>query len=632
MNMATFRLLALALSVFTSFIFCNISPAISLTEGIDDIFGQLTRAGQPEFLDPDDAFILSTEVVSENLVNVHWEIAEGYYLYQDKFSFLFQNKNVTRNDNITIIDVQLPEGKLKNDPDFGSVQVNYHEVDAQLTLQRNYNAEPAAELVVKYQGCKEDALCYPPISKTIPLKLITTSMEVGGGDSVAVGPNSIGFGARQISEQDTITERLVAGSFMQNIIIFFGFGLLLALTPCVFPMIPILSGLIVRQGSSITTLRSFYMSLTYVLAMALTYAVLGVIAGSFSFNLQAASQNVWVITAFSGVFVLLALSMFGFYELQLPSSWQNKLSAASDGRGGTLHGVATMGVLSAIIVGPCVAPPLAGALLYISQTGNAVFGGLALFSMGMGMGVLLLVVGTSTGKLLPKAGAWMESTKYIFGVLMLGVAIWFMERVLPGPFILILWAGLLIVSATYMGALERSERRNPWQGLWRGLGLAMLVYGVILVVGAASGGGNVLSPLEGLSNKYRAGEVASNKLSFKYVKGLEGLEIALDEAANKGKFVMLDFYADWCITCKEMEHDAFSDPGVQQLLNGVILLQADVTENDAQDKALLKAFSLYGPPAILFFNKKGIEKRSHRVVGFMNKDDFLKHIHEVMAG
>jgi thiol:disulfide interchange protein DsbD len=451
-------------------------------------------------------------------------------------------------------------------------------------------------------------------------------MDVGGGDSGAIETDT-----RQISEQDTITERLLDSGLLQNIMVFFGFGLLLALTPCVFPMVPILSGLIVRQGSSITTLRSFYMSLTYVLAMALTYAVLGVIVGSFSFNLQAASQNVWVITAFSGVFVLLALSMFGFYELQLPSRWQNKLSAVSDGQGGTLHGVATMGVLSAIIVGPCVAPPLAGALLYISQTGNAALGGLALFSMGMGMGVPLLAIGTSTGKLLPKAGAWMEAIKQVFGVLMLAVAVWFMERVLPGPFALILWALLLIVSASYMGALDRSERRTQWQRLWQGLGLAMLVYGFVLIIGAASGGGNVFRPLEGLSNKYQAGEIRPNKLFFEPVKGLEGFQFSLDKAVNEGKFVMLDFYADWCITCKEMEHSTFSDPGVQQMLNGVILLTADVTENNAQDKALLKEFSLYGPPAILFFDKKGIEKKSHRVVGFMNKDDFQKHIHEVMT-
>ena len=380
-----------------------------------------------------------------------------------------------------------------------------------------------------------------------------------------------------------------------------------------------------------TTLRSFYMSLTYVFAMALTYAVLGVIAGSFELNLQAASQNIWVITAFSAVFVFLAFSMFGFYELQLPSSWHSKHSHASGKLGGTLPGVAVMGVLSAIIVGPCIAPPLAGALLYISQTSDAVLGGMVLFAMGMGLGVPLLVIGTSEGKLLPKTGVWMESIKHMFGVLLLGVAVWFMERVLPGSLALALWSLLFIVTAIYMGALDRSERQSRWQGLWRGLGLAMLAYGLILMVGAASGGNNMFKPLQGLLNKDQAGDVRSSTLSFQTIKGVDGLQPVLDQAVNEDKYVMLDFYADWCITCKEMEHEAFSDSRVHQMLSNVILLQADVTENDELDKALLKKFSLYGPPAILFFNKQGVEEKSHRLVGFMKTDDFLNHVNEVIS-
>jgi len=317
--------------------------------------------------------------------------------------------------------------------------------------------------------------------------------------------------------------------------------------------------------------------------------------------------------------------------LQLPSSWHSKHSHASGKLGGTLPGVAVMGVLSAIIVGPCIAPPLAGTLLYISQTGDAVLGGMVLFAMGLGMGVPLLVIGTSEGKLLPKTGAWMESIKHIFGVLMLGVAVWFMERVLPGSLALALWALLFIVTAIYMGALDRSERKSQWQGLWRGVGLAMLAYGLILMVGAASGGSNMFKPLQGLLNKDQAGEVRSNTLSFQVIKGVDDLQSVLDQAANEDKFVMLDFYADWCITCKEMEHEAFSDSRVHQILSNVILLQADVTENDELDKALLKTFRLYGPPAILFFNKQGIEEKSHRLVGFMDTEDFLKHVNEVIS-
>ena len=628
MNIAALRLLALVLAVTTSATFFNIASAGSLSDGIDNIFGTIIGAEQPEFLDPEEAFIVSAEAISEDVINVRWQIAEGYYLYKDKFKF-----SITDNTH-TISDVKLPEGKLKNDPDFGSVWVNYHDVDAQLTIQRNEAAVSTAELLVNYQGCKEDVLCYPPITKTLPINLITSAAaqsRAGEIESGVLEPGTNEPGTRQLSEQDTITERLSKGAFLQNIIIFFGFGLLLALTPCVFPMIPILSGIIVGQGSSMTTLRSFYISLTYVIAMALTYAILGVVAGSFDLNLQAASQNIWVITAFSAVFVLLALSMFGFYELQLPASWQNKLSGVSGKQGGTLHGVAVMGVLSAIIVGPCIAPPLAGALLYISQTGNAVLGGSALFAMGLGMGVPLLAIGTSAGKLLPKAGAWMETIKHIFGVLMLAVAVWFMERVLPGSLALALWALLFIVTAIYMGALDRSERKTQWQGLWRGLGLAILVYGMLLMIGAASGGSNVFKPLQGLMSKDRTGEVRTSTLSFQTIKGIDGLQSVLDQAVSEDKFVMLDFYADWCITCKEMEHKTFSDSRVHQMLSNVILIQADVTENDELDKALLKKFSLYGPPAILFFNKQGVEEKSRRLVGFMKTEDFLKHINEVIS-
>lgn len=618
MNISVLRLLAFALAVILSSTFYTNTSAKSISEGIDSIFGQLSGTDQPEFLETEEAFIVSVDAVAMDKINLHWEIAEGYYLYKDKFDFSFADSS------IVITDIKLPEGKQKNDPDFGSVWVNYHQADAQLLVQKNAESSTTTELLVKYQGCKEDVLCYPPINKTLPIKFISSAV------AATIEPNPKSPEARQLSEQDVITTHLSDDSFLQNIIIFFGFGLLLSLTPCVFPMIPILSGIIVGQGSSITTLRSFNMSLTYVFAMASTYAVLGIIAGSFELNLQAASQNIWVISAFSLVFVLLALSMFGFYELQLPSSWQSKLSGATDKQGGTLHSVAIMGVLSAIIVGPCIAPPLAGALLYISQTGDAALGGFALFAMGLGMGVPLLLIGTSAGKLLPRAGVWMESIKRVFGVMMLGVAVWFMERVLPGSLVLMLWALLSIVTSIYMGALDRSERQSQWQGLWRGLGIAMLVYGIILIIGAASGGGNIFKPLHNLTTSNQASEIRSSTLSFQTIKGVDGLQSALDKAANEDKFVILDFYADWCITCKEMEHDTFSDQGVQSQLRDLVLLKADVTENDVQDKALLKKFNLFGPPAILFFNKEGIEKKSYRVVGFMNANDFTEHIHGVV--
>ncbi len=395
-------------------------------------------------------------------------------------------------------------------------------------------------------------------------------------------------------------------------------------------MIPILSGIIVGQGPKITTSKAFSLSLFYVLAMALTYAVLGVIAGSFYFNLQAAFQNVWVISLFSLVFVILALSMFGFYEFQLPAAIQTRLTSASNSQQrGTLQGAALMGALSAIIVGPCVAPPLAGALLYISQTGNALLGGLALFAMGLGFGVPLLLIGSSAGSLLPKAGVWMDTIKQVFGVIMLAVAVWFMERVLAAEVALLLWATLMIVSAVYMGALDRLDSNSGWPKLWKGLGLILFVYGVILVIGAASGGNNIYKPLHGLSGMTGSVQSGQEQINFKTIKSLSDLNREITTATEQEKFVLLDFYADWCVVCKEMEAYTFSNDKVLPLLNNFVLLQADVTKNDELDRELLKEFDIFGPPAILFFDNDGKERQSYRVVGFVKATEFANHLNEV---
>ncbi|MGB1800369.1 MAG: protein-disulfide reductase DsbD, partial [Gammaproteobacteria bacterium] len=343
---------------------------------------------------------------------------------------------------------------------------------------------------------------------------------------------------------------------------------------------------------------------------------------------QAASQNAWVISFFSGVFVLLALSMFGFFELGLPASWQSKLSQNhNESHHGTLKGAAIMGVLSAVIVGPCVAPPLAGALLYISQTGDAVLGGLALFAMGLGFGVPLLVIGATSGELLPRAGLWMEKIKHVFGVVMLGVAIWFLERILPASFTLVLWGALFIVTAIFMGALDRIEPiTTHWQRLWKGLGIVILTYGVLLVVASTQGNGTVLQPFKGYANVQ-----SSQSLPFKKIANLDDLDRELKQAQSQGNTVMLDFYADWCVVCDEMEAYTFSDAAVQQTLKPVVLLKVDVTENNDDDKAFLKQFDLFGPPAILFFNKESNEVKSHRLVGFVEAEAFVKHVKEALT-
>lgn len=584
------------------------------TGKLSDLFSFKTSSSDNEILDPEIAFQVNADVLASGQLSFNWQIERGYYLYKNKF------KVTTENPDVILGEFNFPIGKVKADPAFGQVEVYYGRNNALASLEFKDASLTEFNLNVAYQGCKEGSVCYPPIKKTLLVTVPTTFEQATNSNSVNQEP--------LISEQDSITQKLKDKNLLVNMFSFFVFGLLLSLTPCVFPMIPILSGIIVGEGKRITRTRGITLSFSYVVAMAFTYAVLGIIAGMFSLNLQAASQNVWVLTLFSGVFVLLALSMFGFYELQLPASWQTKLSAGQVQAGkGTLKGAAVMGVLSAIIVGPCVAPPLAGALLYISQTGNAVLGGLALFAMGLGFGVPLLIIGATSGELLPRAGDWMEAIKKFFGVIMLGVAIWFLERVLPEAIVLILWASLFISTAIFMGALDRIDAATThWQRLWKGLGLVILVYGIVLIVAAANGSGTVLRPFPKEAN-----QASVEVLPFKYVRNLDELDKELQQAQHEGKPVMLDFYADWCVVCKEMEVYTFSDPLVQKTLAQFTLLKVDVTKNDEYDQAFLKQFDLFGPPATLFFNVDSVEIKSHRLVGFIKADAFVAHIKQAIS-
>ena len=395
---------------------------------------------------------------------------------------------------------------------------------------------------------------------------------------------------------------LFKGGFWVLIASFFGFGLLLALTPCVFPMIPILSGILVPHGAHLTHVRGFVLSLVYMLGMAITYAAAGVAAGLLGTMLSSALQNVWVLSGFAAIFVLLALSMFGFYELQLPASMQSRLAATSNRlHGGHFASVFVMGVLSALIVGPCVAAPLAGALLYISQSGDGVLGGAALFAMALGMGVPLLAVGASAGTLLPKAGPWMDTVKRFFGIVLLGVAIYLVSPLLPAAAHMLAWAALLIVSAIYMHALDPLPPNAPGaHRLFKGIGVISLLAGAALLVGALSGGRDILQPLAGLRGAAGAVEHAP---AFQRIDSSAQLDSAISAAA--GKPVMLDFYADWCVSCKEMERYTFTNEAVRTRLAGMVALQADVTQNNDEHKALLKRFSLFGPPGIIFFDRQG---------------------------
>jgi thiol:disulfide interchange protein DsbD len=603
------------------------NPLAALMELGQSIGGVI---GEVEFLDPDVAYQLRTEIEEADTIVAHWQIADGYYLYRDKFRFTLADGS-----DVALGSPELPAGKIKNDEYFGRMEVYYHDVVARVPVERIAPGATSVALDVVYQGCAEAGLCYPPITKRVNLTLPVSHDAGAARENADAAQPDAGPAAPadvELPEQDRIARSLASGSTLLVLLSFFGFGLLLTFTPCVFPMIPILSSIIVGQGDDISTRKAFALSLTYVLAMAATYTTAGVLAGMFGANLQAAFQNPWILTTFIIVFVLLALSMFGFYDLQIPAGLQARLAGASGRQqGGTFVGVGIMGFLSALIVGPCVAAPLAGALIYIGQSGDAVLGGMALFALSMGMGAPVLLVGTSAGKLLPKAGPWMEPVKAVFGVLLLGVAIYLLERMVPEWIALLLWGALLIVAAIYLGALDTlAAESSGWRRLRKGAGLVMLIYGVLLVVGGSGGGNDVWQPLKGLASG-PAGE-SQEGLVFQRVKGSRGLDAALRVASAQGRPVMLDYYADWCVSCKEMERYTFSDAGVQAALGNTLLLQTDVTANDAEDQELLKRFNLFGPPAILFFGPDGRERPNYRVVGYMKAGPFREVVEKATSG
>ncbi len=583
-----------------------------------DLLDDLGLGGEDDILEVDDAFQLSTELQG-NLFIAKWSIAEGHYLYQDKMDIIPSDEKIETHP------LQLQPGEEKQDPIFNKLLYVYHDSAEVVLPISNNNGVGEAVFKVKYQGCSEiSGICYPPQTREISVRL----PEIVGAAAAGVTATTVADSVAVVSEQDRIANTLKQGNTWWTIALFFGAGLLLALTPCVFPMIPILMGIIVGQGENQTVRSTFMLSLVYVLAMAITYTVVGILVGLSGENIQAWFQNPWIISGFVAIFIALSFSMFGFYELQMPASVQSKLTEISNSQqGGTLTGVAIMGFLSALIVGPCVTAPLVGALIYIAETGDAVLGGLALFALSMGMGTPLLAIGASAGKVLPKAGAWMDAVKAVFGVLLLGLGIWMLERVAPAALTMALWAALLIVSAIYMGAIDALPTgTSGWRKLWKGTGILLLVYGIILLIGLASGGRDVFHPLKGIAVSGVSSNTQASHLPFQQIKGVDGLQSALADARAEGKTVMLDFYADWCVSCKEMELLTFTDPAVQQALADTVLLQADVTPNDEQDKALYKHFGIIGPPSIMFFDKSGNERKNFRVVGFMTADKFSAHV------
>jgi len=594
------------------FIFlCWLIPLAAHSEGLSDNAPSgkntfLADRGEDTFLPPDEAFKLSVAAEDAQTLRANFKIAPGHYLYRERVKFDIRTPAST-----SIGSTELPKGEIKQDPNFGQTEVWHQSFNATIKLAHAAASPSSITLLATYQGCIEKGLCYAPIKKTFEISLPASTIA-----PVSTTPASV----NGPSESDQVQSLLKGGKLGLIAAGFFGFGLLLSFTPCVFPMVPILSGIIVGREHP-SKMHAFNLSVAYVMGMALSYTLAGIAAGLSGHLISNALQNAWVLGATALIFVLLALSMFGFYEIKMPSNFEDRMVGASNSlKGGRFVGVFIMGVLSALIVSPCVAAPLAGALVYIGQTHDVLLGGVALFALSLGMGVPLLLVGASAGALLPKAGPWMSTVSNFFGVLMLGVAVWLIAPLIPAAVQLALWATLLIVSAIYLRALDNlPHEMGGWARLWKGMGIISLVCGIALLVGALSGSKNPLQPLTGLQGNTSVQQVA--KLPFLRIKNLTEFETALKAA--QGKPVMLDFYADWCVSCKEYEQFTFSDPRVQKLLQNAVLLQADVTQQSAEDTALMTRFDLFGLPGILFFDKQGHEIAPLKVVGYQDANKFL---------
>jgi len=627
-----------------------------------------------EFLDPDQAFQLSVRVLDAKRLELSYRVAPGYYLYRERFKFTAPDAKLG--------EPQIPPGKKHYDTALEQDVETYH--DGVVVVLPVVSAGKAFTLHATHQGCADKGLCYPPQPRSVAVTLkafgadadsarivadvdatasagvvppisvpaqggvsvasgalpdplrsvvlgsygasspqVERPVRTGSSGSVAVAPAASSASVTAQDDDSRLASALRGGRLALIVPLFFVAGLLLSLTPCVLPMVPILSSIIVGQGQQVTRWRGFTLALAYVLGMALLYTALGVAAGLLGEGLAAWLQKPWVLASFAALLVLLSLSMFGLYELQLPSALRDGLSSTGDRMsGGQYAGVFAMGGISALVVSPCVAAPLAAALLHISQTGDAVLGGVALFTLAIGMGVPLLLVGASAGALLPRAGAWMDQVKHVFGLLLIAVAIYTVQPVLPALVAMACWGVLLIVGGATLGAFEPAAA-GAHVGIARtvkGLGLVLALLGVLQFVGIASGGRDPAQPLARLA-RAGAGDAfaATAGPRFERVFSVTELDQRLRSA---GRPVMLDFYADWCVSCKEMEAQTFVDPVVHAKLDKALLLRADVTANSEDDRALLKRFHLFGPPGIILFDAQGHELETARVVGFQDAPRF----------
>ena len=575
------------------------------------LLSDLVEGNSDSFLQPDAAFKLDIQALNANQLTAHFKVAPSYYLYQKRIKFV-----LAPGSKASIASIDLPKGEIKDDPNFGEMEVHHQDFTATINLADVKSQE--VKLEATFQGCSEKGLCYAPIKKTFSVLLPASQSDSSPNVTATAPPEQYNAS----SSDGQAANLLSSGNWWLIILGFFTAGLLLSFTPCVFPMIPILSSIIIGKNAHHSRLHSFNLSLAYTLGMCVTYTLAGIAAGLSGQMLSSALQTPWALGFGALIFVLLSLSMFGFYELKLPNFIENKfLNWNQRVKGGSYLSDFIMGVLSALIISPCVAAPLAGALLYISKTQDVVLGGVALFSLSLGMGAPLLAIGASAGTLLPKAGAWMNTVRNVFGVVMLGVAVWLISPVIPMAVQMTLWAALLIVPAILMHAIDPlPAEAKPILRFWKGIAIMLLVAGLAMLVGAFSNAKSPLQPLSGVLAKTDT-TTQHATLNFTRIKNVAELDAQL-KAAN-GKRVMLDFYADWCVACKELEQFTFSDTRVQNALRDTLLLQIDMTNNTEDDHAMLAKFNLFGPPGIIFFNGQSQEQNALKVVGYKNAEDFL---------
>ena len=636
-------------------------------KGIDAILGKSAPKGTgDEFLPPDEAFRFSAFPDGPDRVKLIWQIADGYYLYRARV------KAATTSTEAQLGALEMPTGEFKTDEYFGKQEIYLHELVAAVPVARAKAAQFSLPLKITYQGCATAGLCYPPITKEITVSLPSGTGAASGGTPGSVGNNGAnasaggmtagagtGTGAMSnaaadsamrtgapggsaapdskvasgaaasstgfVSEQDWFASRIRSGSLLTMLGWFFLAGLGLAFTPCVLPMVPILSSIIAGQGKNVTTRRGFALSLSYVLGMSLTYTIAGALCAAAGKQVQTVFQQPWILALFAALFIAMALSMLGLFTVQMPAAIQTRIANLSNRQtAGTFGGVAVMGILSALIVTTCVGPALVGALLVISQTGQIARGAAALFAMSLGMGTPLLLVGASAGKLLPKAGAWMDTVKKLFGVMMLAVADWMLARIVPDRAALLLWAIPALIGAWILWTHTRKLSPVGW--MTRAAGVAAGLYGAALLAGAALGSTDPLAPLTANA------ATRQHELPFRHIKSVADLQREIDQAKAQGRTVLVDFSAKWCVSCKEMEKYTFTDAAVKTALDRTVLLRADVTDNDADDQALLKHMGVIGPPTIAFYGLDGEERPNYRVVGFMKAPDFASHAREALGG